>query len=93
MKIERKSQRILQAFHYVVGKLADLAFEAHSWQRSQALNIGYGFTIKERKPRQRHFVRTVPPLGGKRHVQNEGSWRVRVLARDDNDGTRLGSEP
>jgi hypothetical protein len=41
LKIEGKGQRILQAFHYVVGKFADLAFEAHSWQRSQALNIGY----------------------------------------------------
>ena len=79
LKIERKSQRILQPFHYVVGKPADLAFEAHSWQRSQSLNIGYRFTIKERKPRQRHFVRAVPALGGKRHVQDEsggsGSWR------------------
>jgi hypothetical protein len=41
LKIERKSQRILQPFRYVAGKLADLAFEAHSWQRSQSLNIGY----------------------------------------------------
>ena len=34
LKIERKSQRIFQPFHYDVGKLADLAFETHSWQRS-----------------------------------------------------------
>jgi hypothetical protein len=30
LKIERKSQRIFQLFHYDVGKLADLAFETHS---------------------------------------------------------------
>jgi hypothetical protein len=49
-------------------------------------------TIKEWKPRQRHFIRTVPPLGCERHVKDKGSRRIRVLARDNDDGTRFGSE-
>ena len=92
VKIQGERQRVLEPLHYPCGKPANLAFKAHGWQRSQSLNIGCRFTIKEGKLRQRHFIRTASPLGGKRHVQDEGPRRVRVLSGDDDDGPRLGSE-
>ncbi len=33
-KIQGKSQRVLEPFHYCYGKLANPAFKAHGWQRS-----------------------------------------------------------
>jgi hypothetical protein len=31
LKIQRKRERMLQSLHYIRGKPADLAVEAHSW--------------------------------------------------------------
>jgi hypothetical protein len=92
-KVQRKSQRVLELLHYPCGKPANLAFKTHGRQRSQSLNIGYRFTIKERKSRQRNLIQAVSPLGSERYVQDEKPRRVRVLAGDDDDGTRFGSEP
>lgn len=41
LEIQGKYQRVFELLHDGCGKPADLAFEAHGWQRSQSLNVGY----------------------------------------------------